>query len=1434
MILMDENLELEEIDKLSETEILEDFTYSKEVLDSVKAYLVEISCYKVYDREEILSLIKRYKEGEVELRDTIIQSNLKLVVYFVKKLRKFKNKEDFLDCIQEGNLGLLEALENFDISFGCAFSTYAYYKIRKCINENKRDKGNTIRLPAGLQEKLAKYRNFKEQYVQKYHCLPTEEECKKALSIEEETLKSILLAESIDGNIASLNQYVNPDDADELGDFVPSYELGYTNIENYLNDKILLVNLKNRLNPIEYYVLYFRYLNIPKLSLEAIGQDFFLSRERIRQIEIRALEKVEIEIRHIRKKPNLNYDVSEKDLIPLPFKDRVILFYLKRNLSSFDYHLLYHFIYLRKKVEEYFSKEDLREITKKIRNLKSYERLFTHEGAYKKIYAKIKDISRDEVFNEKVDTALLSYKDISDFMDVLTLDEVKVVLQGTYENLEASMRKTLDTYYKLGRKETSLFDIESAIGRVNLKICNYNQNELLKKDILYETLLKNKDKFSEEDFIALLKYFKEGKNSGENRIRNLGFYLHRLECIYYRIDEYFNYIIPKEDLLEIIHEEKNGFNETEILLLEERYKNGVSIQELALRYEQNYILMHDVLKTLYERVVLIYINKKSSKLSISDKDRYKKYLFDKRYSMTKEAREVTRLFLYDKLNYNVIKDKLGIDSVTRVSNIVTDTIRKMDMWEYGIDTEYIFNEEDIQKVCDQYNYSLQDREIVKNRFLENKNMDENVSDVQVSKGRVKQVIMQFIVHYNTYFSPKDVTKEDYRKEILMDLVDSVLTEEEKCALALELGISSSYNEQGKIYTVKEIGNIMNKKEKRIKQILDFSKYKLKCREGGLLRPVYGKYTKGEVKEFIQNPSIPLSDEEREILRYLKGIGCEAESDEKLSVHFHKTKSSINRRIRRAFLTIAKYNASEKEATMIYEKDVEPYIRFFPMYEQNILRDIYQFGYSRKQLTEKYNLSLSQVYELVQKIEKRLLYIIKCPLAQTFDFDYARSVLYKEDLPYHGDIESIIKIYTMFFGDNGKAPKTKSEVIQLFQLSETKVTRCIKYLMLAVLKYKDGIRKSNYLIYEEVEQYYLQNKESYSETKRTKFTGLLSRMEKEKKTFFQEMPEYNNFVTYEILKSRQKMPISIEQTKESALQMIQNKEYPLTDVDKENLLSYYKILPRELIPIEDKMRLYTYLDKYIDSYKNQLDKEMVKANSQVQKDIRKMIYAKEKLDKNLHDYRSIMYQVPMGTESNRVLLRSNLTELLFMYIRLKYRDIQVVNDSILMKMVYLLEKSIILSKDRNAYLETFRGKLTMDIIKNNSNLEEEVRYFWTHLIQNESYLIDFRRNYSTKELVRNTISFYSTDYERIRANIKNTNVYFKKEVPNSFFSVIDLGYEINTLTMDAIAQYMEHVLPNGIIRGYVKGEESMELFDNYLVKTLTLKKSNDRLVTIQRK
>ena len=161
--------------------------------------------------------------------------------------------------------------------------------------------------------------------------------------------------------------------------------------------------------------------------------------------------------------------------------------------------------------------------------------------------------------------------------------------------------------------------------------------------------------------------------------------------------------------------------------------------------------------------------------------------------MTKEAREVTKLFLYDKLSYNVIKDKLEIDTVARVSNIVTDTIRKMDMWEYEIDTEYIFNEEDIQKVCDQYTYSLQDRKIVKNRFLENKTLDENVSDVQVSKVYAKQVITQFVVHYNTYFSSKDVTEEDYRKEILMDLVDSVLTEEEKCVLALELGISSSYN-----------------------------------------------------------------------------------------------------------------------------------------------------------------------------------------------------------------------------------------------------------------------------------------------------------------------------------------------------------------------------------------------------------------------------------------------------------------------------------------------------------------------------------------------------------------------------------------------------------------------------------------------------------------
>lgn len=275
------NINLDEVDE--KEELVND--------NIVSQYLKEISNYKILSEEEEKELAERCQQNDKEAKQLFINSNLKLVVSIAKKYTG--SGMDFLDLIQEGNIGLMIAVDKFDPSKGFRFSTHATWWIKQYIRRAIEEKSKSIRLPSHVYIKLHQIEKAKKEYQNEYKKEPTIEELSYMLNVPVKNLEDLLKNTK---ECVSLNTKIGDGEEDELGMFISSDEdtveeqVLLHNIPNEIINLLKESNLKDR----EIEVLILRYgLNgeEPK-SLIEIGKIYNVTRERIRQLESRAINKI--------------------------------------------------------------------------------------------------------------------------------------------------------------------------------------------------------------------------------------------------------------------------------------------------------------------------------------------------------------------------------------------------------------------------------------------------------------------------------------------------------------------------------------------------------------------------------------------------------------------------------------------------------------------------------------------------------------------------------------------------------------------------------------------------------------------------------------------------------------------------------------------------------------------------------------------------------------------------------------------------------------------------------------------------------------------------------------------------------------------------------------------------------------------------------------
>ena len=263
------------------------------VNDSVKMYLKEIGRYELLKPEEEPILAKKILEGDEEARERLINANLRLVVNIAKHY--VGRGMQFLDLIQEGNLGLMKAVDKFDYTKGYKFSTYATWWIRQAITRAIADQARTIRIPVHMVETINKITRVQRQLVQEYGREPTAEEIADELDNPQLTPKRIREIQRIAMEPVSLETPIGEEDDSHLGDFIEDKESKSPN--DFTTDQLLreqLFAVLEELTPREEKVIRLRYGlddNRPR-TLEEVGKEFNVTRERIRQIEAKAIKKL--------------------------------------------------------------------------------------------------------------------------------------------------------------------------------------------------------------------------------------------------------------------------------------------------------------------------------------------------------------------------------------------------------------------------------------------------------------------------------------------------------------------------------------------------------------------------------------------------------------------------------------------------------------------------------------------------------------------------------------------------------------------------------------------------------------------------------------------------------------------------------------------------------------------------------------------------------------------------------------------------------------------------------------------------------------------------------------------------------------------------------------------------------------------------------------
>lgn len=291
-VMIEDLVEIEEVEEEDEEEFIPDKSY---LPTAAQAYMRQLADMPLLTAEEEQELGKRIKAGDTEAKERLIEANLKLVVSIAKKYLT-RTKISFLDLVQEGNVGLIGAVEKWDYTLGYKFSTYAHWWIRQSISKAVAEQSRTIRVPMHIIDGLSKLNTATRNLYQVLNREPTVHEIAKEMGVEVKKVKEL---QSVIKEPSSLDATFSDDDETTVGDLVADETEDV--MQNLYQEELTkaIDKVLSTLDDKEREVIRFRFgmIDGKAKTLSEIGKIFDLSKERIRQIEDKALKKLRNPVR---------------------------------------------------------------------------------------------------------------------------------------------------------------------------------------------------------------------------------------------------------------------------------------------------------------------------------------------------------------------------------------------------------------------------------------------------------------------------------------------------------------------------------------------------------------------------------------------------------------------------------------------------------------------------------------------------------------------------------------------------------------------------------------------------------------------------------------------------------------------------------------------------------------------------------------------------------------------------------------------------------------------------------------------------------------------------------------------------------------------------------------------------------------------------------
>ncbi|MDE5889055.1 MAG: hypothetical protein K2H20_03450, partial [Bacilli bacterium] len=833
-------------------------------------------------------------------------------------------------------------------------------------------------------------------------------------------------------------------------------------------------------------------------TLQELGDYFNVTKEAVRLTEERVKEKVRKMFAddHTLKRKYINdikqeYPFESIKIEPCPLENYTMFFYIRDKFSPEEQTILKEILLSKLsfdskrvateiiKSEEYVirkSQEIKKIIYKTSRDI--HFKLF-HNYFVKKYKNKIYHLELDSDISECLDIRNI----VSEYWQDKTLEEVFEFASSSNIPYTKETLEIIKRFYGEASKKDIKYNKNRLERDVNYSIYGFIIHEIPHSK-LYSTFLQNQNKFTQKQRDYLNAYvFKKKKKVPKNPLTDKYYYgtsaINKLILLYYRIEDYKNDNFSCEKYISIRNRCIKDIDKRGIKLLDLYYGingNEMTIREIAEHLCEDATEVENDFRRAKNNAITIYLGTGQYNF---DKTIYSKVLQDESLTLGNPHYQVARMFFLEGKSYEEIANEFEINpkfTARKVSELIKYACNAMDYYRFGItSTQKNYPKDFLIDVLKNAKYDKETKDII-NTFIETKS---TITTADIHKRNLEE-IRNIIRKFNSSVTKAsieqvEITKEDVELSVTEHESTNVLNEREKAILSLYYGLKNKYNPSGKIKYPIDIGELLGIKN-NVGTAIRKAKEHVAAHKIGLLKTAIDFINREELESILRNKRIPLSKEDKNIIINAYGLyETEYLTIKEIAQKYSLAEPIARKRLYKGIITIKKYLNKEIEGEVLFETDIEPYLKYFILEDREILTLLYKEKKTQSEIEKNYGFSTHQFNTLLQKIRMHLS-DLRSGISSGIDFDYFWSYALEKDLPFYGNQQLAAELCFLYY----EKRLTQSDIVKYHhpELGDTTVSELIKEFTAAIIKHQHGIKKANEFSFEAVANYFNKNKDDF--------------------------------------------------------------------------------------------------------------------------------------------------------------------------------------------------------------------------------------------------------------------------------------------------------------------------------------------------------------------